>query len=190
MDTFSHGGWGYAALRWRGRRAAWAGALAGAAPDLLYFIPSAVERVVERGPRAFFVARDPGIWRAAGPPLPPELMEAYHRYYVWTHSLVVLALAAGLLYLAGKRSWLWLALPYALHIVMDVPTHERYLTRPFHPLSDWSFFGLSWSDPRIFWPNVVLLVLVLLWQRRRYRSDANGAGESNARAAPGDGEAR
>ena len=46
---------------------------------------------------------------------------------------------------------------------MDIPTHERYQTRPFHPISSWQFEGLSWTDPRIFWTNVAALVVVYAW---------------------------
>ncbi len=166
MDTISHALWGSASLA-RDRQLAWSGALAGAAPDLLFAIPSRVELVAERGVAGFRIGAQPEIWRASGPPLPPELVEAYHRYYVHTHSLVWLAVATLLVWLAGARRWTWLALPYALHILMDIPTHERYLTQPFFPVSSWTFLGLSWGDPRIFVPNLVALALVYGWLLRR-----------------------
>jgi hypothetical protein len=169
MDIFSHAAWGYAVLHQKPRLRWWA-ALAGAAPDLLWFIPSAFERVVERGWSAVGVGRDRSIWRADGPPLPPELVEAYFRYYIYTHSLVLLAIVTAALAMTRWRRLAWLAVPYALHIVMDIPTHERYQTRPFHPLSPWQFEGLTWTDPRIFWPNLFALVLVYGWifvHRRR-----------------------
>jgi hypothetical protein len=174
MDTFSHAGWGYAALHAR-RGLAWWGALAGAMPDLLFFIPSRIENVAERGWEGLRVGSEPGIWRADGPPLPPELVEAYYRYYVYSHSLVLLSLAIALIWAMGLRRWTWLAVPYALHILMDIPTHERFRTQPFFPLSSWSMHGLSWGDPRIFWPNVIALVLTLaLIARRRRLARAEG----------------
>jgi hypothetical protein len=148
----------------------WWGALAGALPDLLWFIPSAVERVREHGWGAITLGRDRNIWRADGPPLPPELVEAYFRYYIYTHSLVLLALATAVLFTTRWRPYAWLAVPYALHIVMDIPTHERYQTQPFYPLSSWHFEGLTWTDPRVFWPNLAALVLVYIWIFRRSRS--------------------
>jgi len=163
MDTLSHGVWGWVILRRKGRRLAKWGILAGAAPDLLYFIPSAIERVGKGGWGALRVSSDPGIWRAGGPPMPQPLIEAYHHYYVWSHSLVMLGLVLGVLALFGVRRWLWLGLPYALHILMDLPTHERYLTRPFYPLSNWTIHGIAWSDPRIFWPHLALLVGAVAW---------------------------
>jgi hypothetical protein len=174
VDTFSHAAWGYAALHNRGRLAWW-GALSGALPDLLWFIPSSTERVIERGWGALAEGRQAAIWRADGPPLPPDLVEAYHRYYVYTHSLVLLAIVTGVILMTRWRPLAWLALPYGLHIVMDIPTHERYQTQPFFPLSSWQFEGLTWSDPRIFWPNVAALVLVygwILFRRHGVRSDA------------------
>lgn len=173
MDTLSHAAWGYATLS-HDRRLAWWGALAGAAPDMLFFVPSRIEGLLREGWTGLAAGRDPAIWRANGPPLPPELVQAYHHYYVYTHSLVLLAVVAAVLYLAGWRRWVWLAVPCALHIVMDVPTHERYLTQPFYPLSSWTFLGLSWGDPRIFIPNVVALAIVygvIWWRKRRVIAD-------------------
>jgi hypothetical protein len=162
MDVFSHAAWGYAALNSKpGLR--WWGALAGAAPDLLWFIPSTIERVASRGWSALAIGSDRRIWRADGPPLPPELVEAYFDYYIYTHSLVILAIATVVLRFTRWRPYAWLALPYALHILMDIPTHERYQTRPFHPISSWQFDGLTWTDPRIFWTNAAALVVTYGW---------------------------
>jgi hypothetical protein len=175
MDTLSHGIWGYVALHKLRAPIARAGIAAGAAPDLLFFIPSKIEQVGEHGWSGLELGRNPAIWRANGPPLPPDLVEAYTRYYVFSHSLVLLALvvAAGWLLLRKSRAreWLWLAVPYALHIVMDIPTHERYLTQPFFPLSSWQFEGLSWTDPRIFWPHLAILAAAgaRAWRARRRR---------------------
>ncbi len=162
MDTLSHAAWGYAVLH-RQPRLRWWGALAGAAPDLLWFVPSTLERVIALGWAGLTMGSDRDIWRAGGPPLPPELVESYFRYYVYTHSLVLLAVLTAALLATRWRRYAWLALPYALHIVLDIPTHERYQTQPFYPLSSWQFDGLTWTDPRIFWPNALALVLVYAW---------------------------
>ena len=172
MDTLSHAVWGRLVLDGRPRRLALAGALAGAAPDLLFFVPSKIEQIVERGWAGVMLGRDRGIWQADGPSLPPELVDAYWRYYVWTHSFVVLGtvvLLAWLLLSRQHRPWLLLAIPYALHIVMDIPTHERYLTRPLHPISAWEFTGLTWSDPRIFFPHLAVLLGVVAWRWQAHR---------------------
>ena len=172
MDIVSHAAWGSVLLHRLPAHLVAAGALAGAAPDLLFFIPSRIEQVIEHGWEGALLGREPGIWRADGPPLPPDLVEAYFRYYIWTHSLLLLGVAVGVGWLAlGRhRIWLWLALPYALHILMDIPTHERYRTQPFHPLSDWQFPGLSWADPRIFWPHLAVIAAMSVWAYRRRRA--------------------
>lgn len=179
MDTFSHAAWGLATLRaakpetgsGRSQRRFrwWVAALAGAMPDLLFFIPSRIEQTVEKGWAGLFSGSAPGVWRAGGPPLPPELVEAYYRYYLKTHSLVLLSLACLILWAAGRKRWIWLAVPYALHIFMDMPTHERYLTQPLWPLSSWHTQGLSWGDPRIFFPHLVVLIGVFAWLRSTRR---------------------
>ena len=169
MDTLSHGAWGYAVLSKLPRRVALAGAIAGAAPDILFFVPSKIEQVVELGWRGLTLGQDAAVWRASGPPLPPPLVEAYWRYYVWTHSLLMLAavLLVAALAFRKHRVWLWLGAPYALHILMDIPTHERYRTQPLYPWSDWQISGLAWSDPRVFWPHLAVLLAVYLWLWRR-----------------------
>src|SRR5688572_10562426 len=67
MDTLSHGAWGYVALH-RLPPLAWWGVFAGAAPDLFWFVPSKIEQITEKGWPALAIGREPGIWRADGPP--------------------------------------------------------------------------------------------------------------------------
>jgi hypothetical protein len=168
MDVFSHALWGYAALHRDAGLRRW-GALAGAMPDLLWFVPSTIERVAARGWSAIATGSDRHIWRADGPPLPPDLVAAYFKYYIYTHSLIVLGAITAAVLLSRWRRWAWLAVPYGLHILMDIPTHERYQTRPFYPLSSWQFDGLAWADPRVFWPNAVALAIVYAWLIARGR---------------------
>ncbi|MGH2437715.1 MAG: hypothetical protein ACRDFA_12090 [bacterium] len=176
MDTLSHAGWGYLLLRRQGFSLARRGAVAGAAPDLLYFIPLITERIVETGWAGLLpgAARDPAIWRSDGPPLPPDLVEAYYDYYRYTHSLVILGLAIVLTGLWRRRDRLWLTAPYVLHILMDIPTHERYLTPFLFPLSTWTIQGIAWSRPLIFWGNWLALAATFLWLRTRQRAQATG----------------
>jgi len=194
VDVFSHATWGVAALRTARKTTAagedqrrirwWVAALAGAAPDLLWAIPLFVQRLLGLGTPPPTVPPGNDIWRANGAPLPAYLVEAYHRYYVKSHSLVLLAIGCAAVWIAGRpnlrthlganlrenpRQWLWLAVPYALHILVDIPTHERYQTQPLWPLSSWHMQGIAWSDPRIFFPNLVALAAVYLWLWRTRR---------------------
>ncbi len=172
MDTFSHAAWGYASLRWKSKNLAWWGLLAGAAPDLLWFIPAKIDAIVRLGwDQAWNVGHEPGIWRAGGPPMPTELVYEYNHYYIYTHSLVLLLGVLVLMYLIGKKNWLWLGIPYAFHLLLDFPTHERFQTQLFFPISHWSFQGISWSNPVIFYPNVLLLILtyVFIWWKYHHK---------------------
>jgi hypothetical protein len=179
MDTFSHAVWGLASLRTareatsagkseRGVRW-WQALLAGAMPDLLWAVPLMVQRFLGRGMPPPAVPPGPDIWRAHGAPLPDYLVEAYFRYYVKSHSLVLLGLACAIVWWSGRKRWLWLAVPYALHILIDIPTHERYETRPLWPVSTWHMQGLAWSDPRVFFPNLAALACIYLWLWRTRR---------------------
>ncbi len=178
MDIFSHAAWGVASLRAAPkdtpagaseRRIPWWGAaLAGAAPDLFWAGALMVQRLLDLGTPP--PAASPGnVWRADGPPLPTYLVEAYERYYIKSHSLVLLGMACAVVWFSGRRRWLWLAVPYALHILIDMPTHERYQTQPLWPLSSWRMQGIAWLDPRIFFPNVALLLGIYLWLWRTRR---------------------
>jgi membrane-bound metal-dependent hydrolase YbcI (DUF457 family) len=170
MDTVSHAAWGYATLRWKGKKEAWAGAIAGAAPDLLFYIPFQIERAIRYGGFNMTVrSNKPEMWREGGPPLPPDFIDAYNHYYVFTHSFVIVAAVLGILWLLKKRWWLWLAIPYCLHILMDIPTHERYQTPFLFPISTFTIQGISWSHPLIFWPNWIALIALHIWLWKRYR---------------------
>jgi hypothetical protein len=155
MDTFSHALWGYASVRWRGPRTARWALLTGSAPDLIFGAVSITGRFLTKGWEGLRPAgeRDPRIWLRDGPPMPADLLEDYHNYYVWSHSLVLLAVL-GIAWYAIRRRPPWLLLPWTLHIVMDIPAHERYLTPFLYPLSNWTFEGISWGR----WP-----VLALNW---------------------------
>lgn len=171
MDILSHAGWGYVSLRWRGERDARIGALCGAAPDLIAFAPSMTYHLLHGGLRGPRPEHDPNFWRTAGP-LPPEMQYVYDHYYRYSHSLIVLAAVAAALWLARKRSWLWYCVPYALHILMDIPTHVRFQTPFLYPLSSWTYQGVSWGEPYIFWPNWILLIAALIFVRRRFAGGA------------------
>jgi hypothetical protein len=112
MDIVSHGAWGYASLH-RHRDLRWWAVLAGAAPDLLWFVPSTVNAFATRGWDALRLGSQREIWRSDGPPLPAELVDSYFRYYIYTHSLVLLALVTTLVLATRWRRYAWLAVPYA-----------------------------------------------------------------------------
>ena len=52
---------------------------------------------------------------------------------------------------------------------MDIPTHERFQTPFLYPFSSWTFQGIRWSHPLIFWPNWAALIGVHVYLTLRYR---------------------
>jgi hypothetical protein len=168
MDVFSHALWGYVVVRWRGPRTARWGLVTGAAPDLLYATAAFLRRVATRGWSGLneTFGRDPAIWRRDGPPMPEDLLYAYEHYYVFTHSFVILGML-GIAWLILRRKAPWLLLPWGLHILMDIPTHERYLTPFLFPLSMWTVEGYAWNRPPIFFANLAGLLVaygILFWR--------------------------
>ena len=155
MDTLSHGLWGSLAFGRNNRKSFWLAFFFGVAPDLFSFGFLFVSNILG------FTERPD--W-SSGPPA-PSLIPAYvHAAYNLTHSLVIFALVFGLVWLVLRRP-LYEMLAWPLHVLVDIPTHTyRFFPTPFlWPFSDVTVSGIPWSDPRIFIPNVTLLVALYLW---------------------------
>jgi hypothetical protein len=158
MDIISHALWGYAVLRWRGPRSARWGALVATVPDLFWSAGTLRVYVVNNGSKKILSAFGRGeMYLKDGPPLPPHLIDAYYNFYVYSHSFVILALLGLVWYLLRLRPP-WLLLPWALHIAMDIPTHERYQTPFLFPLSGWTIEGWGWVRPPVYLTNWAALV--------------------------------
>jgi membrane-bound metal-dependent hydrolase YbcI (DUF457 family) len=84
--------------------------------------------------------------------------------YNATHSLVVFALVFGLVWLVRGKPLMELG-AWGLHIAVDIFTHsEAFFPTPFlWPFSDLRVNGVPWSDPRIFFSNVLLLTVLYAW---------------------------
>lgn len=57
-------------------------------------------------------------------------------------------------------------LAWPLHILIDIPTHTaEFFPTPFlWPVSNFHVDGISWGNPFIFYPDLILLVLsYLIW---------------------------
>lgn len=168
MDIVSHGLWGGIAFGRRSRRAFWTAFAFGVLPDLLAFGPHFAESIWDSLSGGRWQPTDPQHGYAS---IPPYVFLVYHV----THSLVVF-LAAFLLVWALRRRPLWPMLAWALHILMDIPTHSlRFFPTPFlWPLSDVAFNGISWAQPIILVPDILLLLLTYGWyfliRRRRRRA--------------------
>ncbi|MCX6023023.1 MAG: hypothetical protein NTZ05_15105, partial [Chloroflexi bacterium] len=152
LDTLAHGIWSALAFTGQSRpRTAWA-VLWGTAPDL---VPSTALVLMA--------------------PLYGFQRSTFGAFYPFTHSLVffgITVLIAGLV----LRSIPWVMFPWALHILVDIPGHQRFLTPFLFPLSDFRFMGLwEWlSIPMLLanWLAIAsVLVLVGLYRRRSRRME-------------------
>lgn len=149
MDIVAHALWATVAAKTVNRnhparlRVAWFAAWA-AFPDVFAFAPDVVTR----------------LWRGH-----------HHHFglYELSHSLVVFVPVFALASLLFRRP-VWELLGWALHILMDIPTHSAHFPTPFlWPLSSYEFFGVSW---RQWWftafnYSALALAFLFLWIGRR-----------------------
>lgn len=176
MDIVSHGLWGGIAFGRASRRRFWAAFAFGVTPDLLAFGPH-------------FVG---SVWASVsgngGPPIGPRHGYANIPTYVFglydvTHSLVVFAVAFLVVWAVLKRPW-WPMGAWGLHVLMDIPTHSmRFFPTPFlWPLSNYRIDGVSWGQPLVLIPDLVLLAGLYLWYFGIYRRRSRAGKEQNAEA--------
>lgn len=80
-------------------------------------------------------------------------------FYNTTHSLIVFAAVFAAVWLIRKKPF-WPLAAWALHILMDIPTHSYDLfPTPFlWPLSDFKVDGIPWRSSLIMIPDIVLLI--------------------------------
>ena len=168
MDVISHWFWGMALTRGKvkGRYAG----LMGVLPDLCAFIPSTIY-IIATGRERTNV--DDDTVTADFPEIAWQLYQISHSA-IWA-ILAMLSCWAWFHY-RGVPKWMstvfisendakgyaWLLwLPWLAHIAVDIPTHtRRFFPTPFlMPISDWTFDGIRWSTPIIFFTNVTLLVI-------------------------------
>jgi membrane-bound metal-dependent hydrolase YbcI (DUF457 family) len=106
-------------------------------------------------------------WRQGHPDqnLIPQFV---HVLYNFTHSLIIFAFIFGLVWFFYRKPFLPL-LAWGLHILIDIPTHSAaFFPTPFlWPVSDFMVNGISWGQPIIFYPDIVLVVCYLIWWIKR-----------------------
>lgn len=177
MDIISHGLWGSAAFGRKNRRAFWLAFLFGIMPDFVAFAPYFIGTWLGlvTGPS---IPRVPGIPHE--PPDPALIPRFVYQIYNVSHSIIVFAVAFGLLWILFRRPF-WEMGAWGLHILFDIPFHtSRFFPTPFlWPISDLKISGISWAEPVVFFPNVILLATIYLWflviRPRRQRRAAEEA---------------
>lgn len=148
MDIFAHGLWSYAIFN--KKKYVWLATFFGLLPDFLsfgiVFVMNLFNGNFQRGPPAVNS-------------LPEWLFAAYNM----THSFIMFLFVFIFIY-AFTKKWFWPLTAWAIHIVIDIPTHSfRYFPTPFlWPLSDYKFNGISWSNPWFMAVNYSALIIVFL----------------------------
>ncbi|MCX6779285.1 MAG: metal-dependent hydrolase, partial [Candidatus Magasanikbacteria bacterium] len=154
MDIISHGLWGGIAFGRKKRSNFWWAFGFGVMPDLFSF-----------GLLTIFTALGlvSGPDWSNGVPSADSVPFFVHRLYDITHSLIIFVVVFVVVWLIRKKPflplWAW-----GLHILMDIPTHStNFFPTPFlWPFSEFRVNGISWGNPYIFFPNVIILVLVYI----------------------------
>ena len=157
MDTQSHALWGKGLFGYRKYR--WYSFLFGALPDLfsfgIYFIHS------------IFFSSSPVMGR----PTRSEIPEWVYSLYDISHSLVIASIIIFIAYKINKE-FAFPMLAWPAHIILDFFTHsiEFFPTPILWPISDFKFDGIPWSNPIIFFTNVLLIFLLFIYRRKKSNS--------------------
>ncbi len=154
MDIISHGLWGGIALGRKNKKDFWWSFAFGVMPDLFSFGILTVATVF-----GFSARPDWG-----GHPTNASIPAYVHSLYNVTHSLIVFAVVFAIVWLVRRKPFLPM-LAWGLHVLMDIPTHStEFFPTPFlWPFSTFKVNGIPWSHPIIFFPDVVLLLVLYLW---------------------------
>jgi hypothetical protein len=144
------------------------GYLLGIFPDVFSFAIPAIVRI---------------WWYATGvtSSLLPTAKSAPHFQFVWqlydaSHSLVTFAAVFALVWIIARRPVLEMS-GWALHILIDIPTHQGIFAIHFlWPFSRYAVSGLRWGGHWFMAVNYgILLILYLwMWSRRRRTLSAQG----------------
>ncbi len=158
MDTFSHALWGKALFGQKGTNLV--ALLFGACPDIIAFGPWIILRIFN----GTFFDRDFG-----GPPPLETIPDWVFIMYDFSHSFTAGFLLVFLLYFFRKDYLWYVALAWPFHTVVDSISHSKefFPTKIFWPFSDFYIDGFSWSRPEVWFTNIFLLALVLLYKRRK-----------------------
>lgn len=180
MDVFAHTLWTNALFHikyHKQRRMRYLAAFFGVAPDLVGFVPAFFYLVFSGSifNRTVSSHFDSSHWT----------IDYAAEMYNYSHSLVIFATVTILVTLIGNlykkykkgelyTFWFfWPILGWALHILIDIPTHPDFYQTPLlFPLSDFrNTHGVSWAHPTFMLVNYSLLVLayvaLYIYQKRK-----------------------
>lgn len=158
MDVFAHALWTNAVFykKYASEKAQryWA-VFFGVMPDLVSFTPAFLYMVFS-GNHFGIEAFNSGIW----------VYRWAAASYNITHSLIVFIVAMVVVTVIRRGKQYWPLWGWALHILIDIPSHKGFYETPFlYPISNYKFdHGIPWAHPLFMVVNYSLLTLVyLIW---------------------------
>jgi hypothetical protein len=155
MDTLSHALWGKGLFGYRGY-----GKLAlffGAMPDLSSFGLLFVIQIIN------------GVYIPGAPKLETLPDWLFFNYDV-SHSFITSFVCIIFVYFFNKQvAFTMLAWPF--HILLDFPFHSKayFPTKLFYPISNFSFDGIPWSNPEIWFPNISGIIILFIYRTGSYK---------------------
>ncbi|MDI6821243.1 MAG: hypothetical protein QMD65_03700 [Patescibacteria group bacterium] len=167
MDIVSHALWGVTVIR--KKPLVWWALIFGILPDILSTGLGGI----------FLLFRYGSFWPENGWSLLPEWIKIL--YHI-NHSLLGVLIMFAILTVISRKILL-LIIPYVLHIVIDLFTHEGdIIYRLFMPLINYNpnrVLGLNWWEHSwIWWLNIILLISanLIIWLIRRRREKKRAIG--------------
>src|SRR5579864_3242332 len=150
MDILAHGLYGGAIVLKKSPQLYWLGVLSGMSPDILAGSFRLYKAGVRKALPSFL-----GIHHD----LPGSAYTVYHI----THSFIT-AFCLFLVLFLIHRDFAILSLPYAFHILCDIPFHTgRFATRFLYPLSNFHINGYEYAKHKwLYVPNYLVILLFYL----------------------------
>jgi hypothetical protein len=97
----------------------------------------------------------------------PENQWVY-KLYNYTHSIIIWGFGFLIAYFIGRSNGFFPIFIFAwlLHILIDIPTHEKRFFAPqfLTPLSKFCVDGKSWAHPVFMAVNYILIFIFLIWR--------------------------
>lgn len=152
MDVISHGLYGGVAFGRKSQKDYILAFLIGLSPDVFSFGIFMVARILGFSQEIDFSSGHPDAI------LVPQYV---HILYNFTHSLIIFAAVFCLVWFFMKKPY-WPLGAWGLHILVDIPSHSyAFFPTPFlWPVSNFMVDGINWGNPIIFFPNIIILILL------------------------------
>ena len=158
MDTLSHALYGKGFFGYRKYR--WFSLLFGALPDLFSFGLYFLYNLLFNSDKLMF-----------GKPSVDALPYWVYDLYDFSHSIVIAFIFIGIAYKINK-DFAFPMLAWPCHIIIDFFTHsiEFFPTPILWPVSDFRFDGIPWSNPYILIINVICILLLFVYRKKKKNS--------------------